>query len=112
MMADFNRMSDGELEARMELIKGLSQLLGYPACPAEPGLYALMAPDDVMVRVVDGSLSSAQLRDFILHDAAGRMVRDERHECQLAGMTEEETCRRLMPKVLDFKSRYRLERLA
>jgi hypothetical protein len=74
--------SDEELERRVQAeveAMNLSDLLHYrfgtPACPTDPGLYALVAPDGVTVRVVPGRTDYGDLRKMIFEDITRRLLR-------------------------------------
>ncbi len=83
----------------------------YPTIPREPGLYAVMAPDEIMVKVVEPSMGLKEIRRTILHDVAGRMLRGFYQDCVEQGMSFDRITDAAFPRLLAMKKLYRLEKL-
>ena len=84
---------------------------GYPAIPPGPGLHALLAPDGVLVRVIDSSMEAKELHRVILHDVVNRMLRSFNRECVKKGMSFDSITDATFAKLLVLKRLYRVERL-
>jgi hypothetical protein len=48
---------------------------GYPDLPSRPGLYALISPDDLMVKVIDQTTTMSELKAMIKRDIVERILR-------------------------------------
>ena len=83
---DFVAPSDEELRCSIEALvdrifqkEGINAIRylhdGYPECPTEPGLFALIAPDGVMVRVITFKTPKKDLRSVIWYDVSYRLQR-------------------------------------
>jgi len=84
----------------------------HPSLPAEPGLYALVAPDDVMVRVVATATDTqAQVNLWVMKDLSLRVMRDEYRKNVERGLEFEEVIEGLVLKCARLKKEYRLEKL-
>jgi hypothetical protein len=93
-------------------LDGLRQLFeGYPTCPTEPGLYALMAPDGVMVGVVTEKTIKGKLERIVRMDAISRLLRSHFEDGMRAGQTWDQISNGSLDKFTALKKQYRLERL-
>jgi hypothetical protein len=92
-----------------ELVEWVSS---YPDPPATPGLYALIAPDGVMVRVVDERTSRADLRSLVVEDIYRRMLRPVCAELVGEGKLFDEITGELTSRAVELKKQYHLDKLA
>jgi hypothetical protein len=105
------RQLAAEHAARLSATDREDYLRGWPKCPAEPGLYALVAPDEVTVRVVCAGLSDRGVRTIVVRDIVGRMLRSLQLEMAQAGSTFAQIIETIDPRINSLKSLYRMERL-
>lgn len=93
-------------------LDGLRQLFeGYPACPVEPGIYALMAPDGVMVGAITEKTTKKDLEWAVRMDAISRLLRSHFEDGMRAGLTWDQISNGSLDKFTTLKKQYRLERL-
>jgi hypothetical protein len=115
--------SDAEIyrsvEAKVEALfqeGGIEKLrevfTGYPEPPTEPGLYALVAPDEVVVKTVDRTISQKELKSLVIADIAKRMLRSFYEQCVAEGRTYEQTSESSFEFYMGLKRQYRLDRLS
>jgi hypothetical protein len=84
---------------------------GLPPMPTAPGLYALVAPDGVTVRVVDEQLVEGDLGCIITRDVVRRLLRPLYEECFGRGLTRDQLAAKSLARYIEMKVLYRLERL-
>ena len=79
--------------------------------PTDQGLYALMSPDGIMVKVVDKTITKAELENMIWDDISTRVMR----EYFEPGKQDPSVRKRLIvdsfPEYLRLRKLYRLERI-
>jgi len=84
----------------------------HPSLPAESGLYALVAPDGVMVRVVaTATATQEQVKLWVMRDLAQRMMREEHRKNAERKLDFETVIGDLIMKCARLKKEYRLEKL-
>ena len=88
-------------------------LLGWPDMPTKPGLYALVAPDGVTVRVfrMVGGDHPGEVRAEIRRDVSQRVQRPDMVEHARSGKSYAEYAAWSYPRFLALKKQYRLEKL-
>ena len=80
--------------------------------PTSPGLYALVAPDEVVVRVYRGDeKSSTCVCSEVRHDVATRMLRGDLEEHVRSGKDFIEWGPASYLRFLELKKKYRLDKL-
>jgi len=80
--------------------------------PGEPGLYALIAPDGVMAKVVEATMDGKEIRHLIMRDIVGRFLREFYRECLDRHMSVEQITNATFFKLVAAKKLYRLEKLS
>jgi len=90
----------------------LNQRSGFPDPPEGTGLFALVDPDGVTVRVVRGGVEASAVRVMVSQDVCSRRERESFREMVLAGYEPSRIFRALDDAVSRQKSAYRFERLA
>ena len=82
----------------------------YPRVPSS-GLAALVAPDGVMVRVVDCKFPQSDLEDLVRLDILRRQLREEHAVLIQQGKSLIDCMAILMPRFAALKAGYKLEAL-
>jgi hypothetical protein len=124
-VAEFDLTFPSEAEMRRsveELLETLFQEGGieqlreiaedYPKIPSAPGLYALTAPDGVMVKVVTQDTAHAELKMMIRADIAKRMLRSFFVQGVADQKPYEQLSTESFPMFLKLKKQYRVELLS
>jgi hypothetical protein len=105
-------MDDPRFEVVGRLAQSLDLLGGYPTISRSESLHALVAPDGVMVRIVDKSISQQDLEEIVRADIMHRLLREEHVEHIRMGKSLVECLELLVPKFARLKTVYKLERLS
>lgn len=84
---------------------------GFPVCPTEPGLYALVAADDILIRVVSEKISEDEIMDLVRDDIVGRLFKSENARLANQGMTTTEIMVATFPRLVVLKRQYHLDKL-
>lgn len=90
----------------------LESLVGKVLTPShEDGLFELVAPDGILVKVVDRRIGLMELQNLIRADISSRMLRNTFVRMIEEGKSDEEISALTFPKFLEVKRGYRLEKL-
>jgi hypothetical protein len=84
----------------------------YPEIPSAPGLYALLAPDGILVKVLPQATPKAELKSMIQSDIAKRMLRPVFAQGIIDQMPYEKISAETFPMFLKLKKQYRIELLS
>lgn len=104
-------MNDPRWETIGRIAQSLDLLGGYPTVPQSESLHALVAPDGIMVTIVDKSVSQQDLEEIVRSDIIHRLLREEHVEHMQAGKSLLECMALLVPKFASLKTSYKLEKL-
>ena len=84
---------------------------GFPVCPRESGLYALIAADDILIRVVSEKITDDEIIDLVRDDITNRLLKNENAKLLAQGLSTHEVMVETFPKLVALKRQYHLDKL-
>jgi hypothetical protein len=111
-IADLIRLAV-ELSDSLTPEQHVDTLRGWPDMPSDPGLYALVAPDEITVRVFSlaGGDLPKEVQGEIRRDVASRLQLPDMVEHTRSGKSYAEYAAWSCPRFLALKKQYKLEKL-